>query len=106
MKKIFFLTGILILSTAFALNAQQTGTKSNTARQGSQQARIQQGRRTGELTRFETARLQREQRKIQIEKKMANSDGTVTPAEKRFIRREQNRAGRHIARQKNDAQDR
>jgi len=73
-------------------------------RQGAQQGRIAEGVRSGELTRRETRLLEREQRKIRIEKQLVQADGKVTPAEKRFLRREQNRASRHIARQKNDRQ--
>jgi len=105
MKRII-LTSVFVLAFIAAANAQQRSAASNTGRQISQQARISEGRQSGELTRAENARLQREQRKIQIEKRVAKADGTVTPAEKRFLRREQNRASRHITRQKNDAQDR
>jgi hypothetical protein len=105
MKKILFAAAILLIASTGLINAQR-GTRSNTARQATQHARIQQGKRSGELNRAETARLQREQRKVQIEKKIVNADGNVTPAEKRFIRREQNRANRHIARQKHDGQGR
>jgi uncharacterized protein YraI len=102
MKKLFIIAGILLAMTVVTANAQ-TNTRSNTGRQVSQQARIRQGKRSGELNRRETARLEREQRKLQIEKRIANGDGTVTPQEKAFLRREQNRANRHIYREKHDA---
>jgi hypothetical protein len=102
MKKLFIIAGILLAMTVVTANAQ-TNTRSNTSRQVSQQARIRQGKRSGELNRRETARLEREQRKLQIEKRIANGDGTVTPQEKAFLRREQNRANRHIYREKHDA---
>jgi hypothetical protein len=103
MKKILIIAGILLAMTVVTANAQ-TNTRSNSGRQVSQQARIQNGKRSGELNRRETARLQREQRKIQLEKRIANGDGTVTPKEKAFLRREQNRANRHIYIEKHDAQ--
>jgi len=103
MKKIIIIAGLLLTITAVSLEAQ-TRTRSNSRRQVSQQARIQEGKQSGELNRRETGRLQREQRKIQIEKRIANGDGTVTPKEKAFLRREQNRANRHIYREKHDAQ--
>jgi hypothetical protein len=105
MKKLIVLTTVLFMISASALMAQRQ-TATNTGRQINQQARIHQGARSGELTGREAVALEREQKKIQIEKRIAKADGTVTPAEKRFLRREQNRASRHIARQKNDAQDR
>ncbi len=103
MKKIFIITSLLLIITTVSVEAQ-INTRSNTGRQVNQQARIQEGKKSGELNRRETARLQREQRKIQIEKRIANGDGTVTPKEKAFLRREQNRANRHIYKEKHDAQ--
>jgi len=103
MKRIIIISGLLLLLSSSAVFAQR-GTASNTMRQGAQQGRIAEGVRSGELTRRETRLLEREQRKIRIEKQLVQADGKVTPAEKRFLRREQNRASRHIARQKNDRQ--
>jgi len=105
MKKLLLITGILLLASTVIVNAQRA-TRSTTARQVSQQSRIAEGVRSDDLTRAEAVRLEREQRRIQIEKRIAQGDGTVTPAEKRFLRREQNRASRHIARQKHDRQER
>jgi hypothetical protein len=105
MKKLLLLGFILVVSSTTLVKAQE-GVKSNSARQVTQQARIADGVNDKQLTRHETARLEREQRKIQIEKKMAKADGTVTPKEKRFLRHEQNRASRDIKRQKNDGQTR
>jgi hypothetical protein len=103
MKKLIIIAVVLSGLTALSVNAQ-TGAKSNSGRQVSQQARIHEGRRSGELNRRETARLEREQRRIQIEKRIAQGDGTVTPKEKAFLRREQNRASRHIYKEKHDLQ--
>jgi hypothetical protein len=105
MKKIILISVFLFIASTGLIEAQQT-IKQTTGRQAKQQARIEQGVSSGELTRDETARLEREQRRIQIEKRMAKSDGTVTPAEKKFLKREQNHASRDIKRQKNDAQER
>jgi DNA-binding transcriptional regulator of glucitol operon len=105
MKKIVLISVILFVTSTGLINAQQT-VRQTTSRQVKQQARIEQGVKSGELTKAETARLEREQRRIQIEKRMAKADGTVTPAEKRFLKREQNRASRDIRRQKNDPQGR
>jgi hypothetical protein len=105
MKKIVLISVFLFIASTGLIEAQQT-IKQTTGRQVKQQARIEQGVSSGELTRAETARLEREQRRIQIEKRMSKSDGRVTPAEKRFLKREQNRASRDIKRQKNDLQDR
>ena len=105
MKRILLLAALLLILSTGLINAQRA-TRSTTARQTTQQARIGQGVQNKELTRSEAARLEREQKRIQIEKRIVKADGTVTPAEKRFLKREQNRASRHIARQKNDGQER
>jgi hypothetical protein len=105
MKKIIFVAALFFVTSAGILKAQ-TGTVSNTARQESQQARIAGGVENKELTRRETAKLEREQKKIQLEKKAVKADGTVTPKEKRFLKRQQNQASRDIYRQKHDDQER
>ena len=103
MKKVYLFAIILIIASTGLVNAQSS-TKSTATRQTNQQARIVNGVQSGELTRHEVKRLEREQKCIQIEKRIAKADGTVTQKEKRFLRREQNRASRHIASQKNDRQ--
>jgi hypothetical protein len=103
MKKIVFIAVILFFALALAVNAQRA-TPRVTGRQATQQVRIANGVQSGQLTRNETRRLERQQRCIQVEKRIAKADGTVTPRERRFLRREQNRASRNINRQKNDNQ--
>src|SRR4051812_10540933 len=76
------------------------------ARQHHQRERIQQGVRSGELTRHETRRLAEEQRDVRQLERAYKSDGTLTGAERRDLRHEQNQASRDIYRQKHDAQDR
>lgn len=98
----------VILLAVFAIGATlataQTATPRVTKRQVQQQARIKEGVKSGELNRRETRRLEREQAKIAVDKAKAKSDGVVTPAERAKLKREQNRASRHVARQKHDAQ--
>ncbi len=103
MKKVYLIAVILLIASTGLINAQLSA-KSNTVRQANQQARIANGTHNGELTRHEVRRLEKEQKCIQIEKRIAKADGTVTRGEKRFLRREQNRASRHIANQKHDMQ--
>jgi len=69
-----------------------------------QQTRIAQGVKSGELTAKETAKLEREEAKIEKDREKALADGTLTRKEKAKLTREQNRASRHIYRQKHDAQ--
>jgi len=76
------------------------------ARQHHQRERIEQGARSGELTRRETRRLGEEQRDVRQLERAYKSDGTLTGAERRDLQHEQNQASRDIYRQKHDAQDR
>lgn len=105
MKRVLFISAFIISLFSVTLSAQQ-GTKRTSSRQVAQQARIADGVKSDDLTRKETARLEHEQKRIEIEKRVAKADGTVTPQEKRFLRKEQKRASRHIAKQKNDTQER
>src|SRR5215475_11424071 len=75
-------------------------------RQRNQQLRIRQGVRSGELTRHEVRRLEREQTRIRRDEAWAKSDGVFTPRERARIQQEQNRASADIYRQKHDNQTR
>lgn len=76
------------------------------ARQHRQQQRIEQGWRSGELTRPEARRLEGEQRMIRREERRYRADGVLTGAERRDLRRDLDRASAHIYREKHDAQRR
>ena len=65
-------------------------------RQRNQQRRIARGVKGGQLTAGEAARLETREAKIQKDKQAAKADGKVTPAERRKLRREENRASRKI----------
>ncbi|NJK95301.1 MAG: hypothetical protein HC905_10645 [Bacteroidales bacterium] len=94
-----------MIALSFSVNSfAQTATPHVTERQVNQQARIQNGKQSGELTRKEKRHLQAQQVKIHRDKKAAKSDGVVTAAERRKLHREQSRASRNIYRQKHDAQ--
>jgi hypothetical protein len=102
MKLMVSAVSLLVAGSVFA----QTGTPVANARQENQKERIEQGVKSGELTRKEAAKLRAEQRAIRAEKRMAKADGKVTAAERAKLRRDQNRASRDIYRQKHDAQKR
>ena len=74
------------------------------ARQANQEKRIDQGVASGALNSRETARLDARETKIESDKLAARADGKVTGAERRKLRREENRTSRAIHRQKHDAQ--
>ena len=73
-----------------------------TWREGRQQARIYQGVDSGQITRTEYQRLEREQGKIEADRQRAWADGTLTPGEASRLTREQNRASRDIWRTKHN----
>ena len=103
MKKKILIAGIILITSAGIINAQ-VATKTISSRQANQQTRIKEGVKTDELTRPEAAKLESEQKNIQVEKKMAKSDGKVTPRERRIIKKDQNHASEDIYKQKHDAQ--
>jgi hypothetical protein len=100
MKNAIILCALLVVGSALA--SAQTATPHVTKRQLKQQARIEQGLKSGELTAGEAKRLELQQGKIQADKAKAKSDGVVTPAERAKLAREQNRASRRIYRLKHN----
>ncbi len=89
-----------------ALPATASAAAPPAKRQVNQAARIDQGVRSGQLTRRETARLVREQRKINRTKKRMWSDGHLSVRERAKLNRMQNRASRHIYRAKHNRRTR
>ena len=94
---------LLGLATAAAF-AQQATPLTEQQRQANQQARIQQGVSSGQLTPHETKRLEKEQARITNVETKAEADGTVTAKESQHVSRMQDRASRSIYRQKHDRQ--
>jgi hypothetical protein len=70
------------------------------------QQRINQGIRSGELTRREARRLEAGLARIRIDERFARSDGNLSPRERARLNRELNHESRNIYRQKHDGQDR
>jgi hypothetical protein len=73
-------------------------------RQAEQAQRIEQGRRSGELTRGETASLRAEQARIAETERRAKADGVVTRQEARTIANAQRTASQHIYQESHDSQ--
>jgi len=92
------MAGVIIIF--MGANATFAGRISN--RQIIQQKRIHQGIRTGELTGCEIRRIERQQHRIQRQKKRTWSDGLLTPRERLRMERKQDRANRHIYRLKHN----
>lgn len=96
---------ILIASTIAAISLTsfaQTATPNIDQRQANQQARIEQGKATGTLSKREAARMEAGQAKVAGMKAGAKADGKVTRAERAAIQKEQNKQSRRIAKQKRD----
>ena len=91
---------LLVAASAFA----QTATPVVTDRQINQHERIKEGKESGELTKPEARKLKMREAKIRHDKRVAKSDGVVTPEERAKLNREQSRTSRAIYRQKHDAQ--
>ena len=76
-------------------------------RQHHQQNRIYNGVRSGELTRREAYRVERQQAHIARYEHRSRADGSGLNGRERYrLERMQDRASRNIYRQKHDAQDR
>lgn len=72
-------------------------------REANQESRIQQGVRSGEITRREYRQLESEQARIRSLERQAKRDGHIDRYEASTIKRAQNAASRHITQEKNDA---
>ena len=99
-----FVAGLALAAAGTAANAADAPVVDK--RQELQQGRIGRGIQSGQLTPREGARLEREQAKIAAEEKAFKADGKLSQKERRKLRRDQNRASRHIWREKHDAQHR
>jgi len=102
------LAGALLFTAAPAAEARERGSRTPNInrREANQKHRIQQGVRSGELTRLETRRLVKEQAQIRRMERRFRADGEITARERARLQHELNQASRHIYRQKHDGQDR
>ena len=75
-------------------------------RQHKQERRIEQGVRSGELTRQEAKGLRQEERNIRREERAFKSDGKLTRAERKDLHRDLNKASKDIYREKHDGDKR
>ena len=93
-----------LLATAFTVPvfAQNTNTPRIDQRQENQQNRIANGIQSGQLTAKEAENLEKREAKIEADKQAAKADGKVTAAERRKLKREENRTSRAIYRKKHN----
>ncbi len=106
MKKIVLSAALALLAmTSVAGAHERSGYNSQReidARQSNQEARIQQGVRSGDLTRREAAALEAEQAHIRALERNAQRDGRIDRREAAQIRQAQEEASRHIYQERHD----
>jgi hypothetical protein len=97
----------LVSAAAFAQAASApAATPGIDKRQANQEQRIDQGVASGQLTKREAHRLEREQNAVNRAEGKAKADGTVTAQERKQLHRMQDHASKDIRHQKHDAQHR
>jgi hypothetical protein len=102
MKSTHILAAVLVSAFALPVFAQSAG-PNGALNQQNQEARIQQGVRTGALTAPEAQRLEQRESHITSLKQSARADGVVTAREHRKIKRAEARTSRAIYRKKHNA---
>ena len=101
-NQLLFALCLALPVAAFAQSQSPTATPRIDQRQANQEARIQQGVKSGELTPRETARLERGQAHVQNMEDKAKADGKVTAKERQRIAHAQDVQSNKIYREKHD----
>lgn len=91
-----------LVAAALPVAAQTPSTPRVGERQANQEARIQQGVKSGELTPKETAKLEKGQDKVQKMENKAVADGKVTPKERAKLEKAQDKQSKKIAKKKHN----
>ncbi len=102
MKARLIIGGAVLSLFAATFTAQAQRTPVINGREHNQAARINQGVRSGELTRSETHNLRSRERSIRSEKRFTKATGTMTPAERARLRGRENRVSNSIYRKKHN----
>lgn len=102
MKQILFAVSALVLMTGIAFAEAETPVIDQ--RQANQEQRIDKGIESGQLNEREANRLNNQQEHVNKMEDRAKSDGVMTKKERARIGAAQDRASRHIAREKHDRQ--
>jgi hypothetical protein len=104
MKFVKLLTALAVVALAAPALAQTESTKRIDKRQENQERRIEQGQKSGQLTKKEAARLEKGQARVQKMEDKALADGSVTKKERARIEKAQNRQSKKVYRQRHDKQ--
>ena len=105
MKMMVLVVGVLMLGMS-GMAFAQAETPVIDQRQANQEKRIDQGIASGQLNEREANRLNKQEEHINKMEDKAKADGVVTKGERARIDHAQDRASRHIAREKHDRQGR
>ena len=100
------LMGALVAGTATISFAQDTKEGKIKQRKEKQQQRIANGVKSGELNAKETARIERNESKInkEVRRDRKENGGNLTNKEKAKVNRQQNRVSKEIYKEKHDGQ--
>lgn len=102
MKRHELFTALILSAFTVPALAQNASTPNIDQRQENQQKRIEKGVQSGALTAKETQRLETSEAKLATDQQAAKADGTVTRAERRKLRHEENKSSRAIYRKKHN----
>lgn len=101
MKKIVITSALALIAMTSVAGAYDRQSQID-ARQAAQERRIQQGVRSGDITRQEYRQLEAEQARIRAMERAAERDGRIDRREAAQIRDAQNAANRHIYQESHD----
>jgi len=104
MKLVKFATLAVAAALALPVLAQTQSTPRIDQRQANQERRIEQGEKSGQLTKKEAKRLDKGQAHVQKMENKAVADGKVTAKERERIEKAQNHQSREIYKEKHDKQ--
>src|SRR5215471_8791159 len=97
-----FLSGAVLVAALSPVVSHAGPQKPINQRERNQQARINQGIKSGELTRKEAGKLESEEARIRVNKRFDKKDGKFTPAERAKLQTQLNKASRNIHRDKHN----
>jgi len=102
-QKLFFMKKKFLFTLFIALGLGITSTQAQVKkREVRQHERIHQGVKSGELTHREAKKLRSNEKDIHHDIKDAKADGKITPAERKDIRKDENKNSREIYRKKHN----
>ena len=104
MKFANFVTAAAFAAFTLPALSQTSSTPRIDKRQADQERRIEQGEKSGALTKKEAARLEKGQARVQKMENKALADGKVTAKERARIEKAQDRQSKKIYREKHDKQ--